>query len=130
MMVPVAPVLWAWLAAIGAQIETQDIVAGSGAVPQKGDVVTVQIVAHTTDGRVLADTRRRGLPLSFQLGACEVEPWMEALVWGLRAGGARRVDLSFQDGYGEDGAPPIVPPKTRLTVSLTLLAVRTKQPAR
>ncbi|MCX7799875.1 MAG: FKBP-type peptidyl-prolyl cis-trans isomerase [Fimbriimonadales bacterium] len=130
MMVLATAVSWAWLVAQVGPITSQEIVAGSGPAAQAGDVVTVQIVAQTTDGRVLADTRRRGLAFTFLLGGGEVEPWMEAAVRGVRSGGVRRFLLSPEEAYGEDGLPPIVPPRTRLVVSLTVVSIRPKQPDR
>ncbi len=88
--------------------------------------MTVHLVASSPDGKVLADTRKRGLAFLFQVGGGGVEAWLDACVRGMRAGGVRRAVLPPAMGYGEEGVPPVVPPSATLIVTVTL--VDSKQP--
>lgn len=43
---------------------------------------------------------------------------------GMRVGGLRRLVIPSKEGYGEEGMPPVIPPKSRLFFEVELVAIR------
>lgn len=101
--------------------------AGEGDVAGASDVVTVSYRAVDGLGRDVADSDRRGLPLTFQIGGPLTDPILEPAVRGLRPGGGQVVWIPADAGQ-DFGS--IVPPRTDLTLTLRLLEVSPSRPLR
>lgn len=108
------------------ELKTKDIEVGSGEQAVKGDHVTV----HYTGW--LYENGRRGkkfdssvgsAPLDFTLGVGEVIEGWDRGVEGMKVGGKRELIIPPQMGYGEQGAPPDIPPNAALTFEVELLGV-------
>jgi len=69
----------------------------SGGAPEAGQLVTVEFVAETDEGRV-PDEGREGLNLL--MGSTGFDA-LEDAVSGLRAGDAKTVELAFPESYGD-----------------------------
>ncbi len=100
---------------------------GSGLPTRDGDLVTIHFTARAADGRILADSERRGLPYTFQLGKDAVMPVWPRLVRGMRVGAERRIIASPWLLAGVEGNPPVLPPNTGAEVTVRL--VRIERPA-
>ncbi|MDP2641778.1 MAG: FKBP-type peptidyl-prolyl cis-trans isomerase [bacterium] len=101
---------------------TQEVVAGNGAVSERGDTLTVHYVGKLTDGRVFDSSLDSNTPFIFTLGVGQViRGWDEGLA-GMRVGGKRVLTISPEYAYGEGGVGPI-PPNATLIFEVELLDV-------
>ncbi len=86
------------------------------------------VVAHY-DGRLLDGTRfdssfERREPITFQVGLGQVvKGWDEAFL-GMRKGERRTLIVPYWLGYGIQGRPPTIPPRSTLVFDVELLEMR------
>jgi peptidylprolyl isomerase len=102
-----------------------DIIAGTGAVPKKGDNLTVHYTGWLTDGTVFDSSRKAGhCPFSFVIGANppNVIPGWDEGVLTMHVGGKRRLVIPPELGYGASGQGPI-PANATLIFDVELLAI-------
>ena len=92
------------------QLETEDLVVGSGPAAKTGDAVSVQYVGTVYDtGTEFDASWDRGEAFDFTLGGGEViEGWDEGIV-GMKVGGRRKLVIPPDLGYGPQGSPPTIP---------------------
>jgi len=84
-----------------------DITIGTGPVVQTGDTVRVHYVGRLQDGTEFDNSRKRGEPLEFTVGAGRViKGWEEGLV-GMQVGGERILVIPPEKAYGDRGIGPI-----------------------
>lgn len=70
--------------------------------------VTVHFHVQADDGRVLADTERRGMAFTFLMGQDTVEPFWHEAVRNLRTGGVRTVRVrASQAGVAIEQDPTV-----------------------
>jgi len=106
------------------QLETKDLVEGTGPEAKAGDQVTVQYVGvNYENGQEFDASWDRGEPFSFPLGAGEVIPGWDQGVAGMKVGGRRELIIPPELGYGTTGSPPAIPPNETLIFVVDLLAV-------
>ncbi|HEY6380149.1 MAG TPA: FKBP-type peptidyl-prolyl cis-trans isomerase [Candidatus Dormibacteraeota bacterium] len=99
-----------------------DIVAGSGASPQSGHLVTVQYTGWLADGTMFDSSRQAGrTPFMFHLGQGDVIPGWDQGVAGMKVGGVRRLVIPPALAYGAAGSPPAIPANATLTFDIELL---------
>ena len=67
---------------------------------------------------------KKGKPFSFKLGAGEVIKGWDIGVVGMAVGGERRLTIPANLGYGSKGAPPEIPPNSKLIFDLKMLGVK------
>ena len=123
MMSGAAPAAEPVMLADGVQIE--DMRAGSGAVAQAGQTVTVHYTGwlYVNDARGKRfDSSRGGPPFTFRLGAGEVIRGWDEGVAGMKVGGIRSLIIPPEAGYGAEGDDSI-PPNSWLSFEVELLAV-------
>lgn len=114
----------------GAPFSQTDLRAGTGAEAAAGRTVTVNYTGWLYSpmqpeqkGQQFDTSTGRG-PFSFQLGAGRVIQGWERGVPGMRVGGARRLVIPPDLGYGSQGSPPAIPPNATLIFDVELLAVQ------
>lgn len=108
-------------------LEYLDQKAGTGAIAEKGDVVTAHYVGMLTDGKKFDSSRDRKEPFSFTLGAGEViEGWDEGIA-GMQVGGKRKLRIPAKLGYGNQGVPGVIPPNATLIFEVELMDVKKAQ---
>lgn len=109
-------------------LRTSDIVAGTGAQAVKGSTVTVHytgwLYKSGRRGKKFDSSLESGQPFSFKLGAGEVIEGWDRGVEGMRVGGKRELIIPPQLGYGNNGAPPDIPPNSVLDFEVQLLEVQ------
>lgn len=94
---------------------------GEGARPKLGDAVTVHYTGWLEDGTIFDSSVDRGQPATFKLGEV-IEGWNEGLA--LMTPGAKfKLVIPYQLAYGEQGRPPVIPPKATLIFEVELLSI-------
>lgn len=88
-------------------LKIDDVVVGTGEEVQPGDTVAVHYVGTFENGLEFDNSKKRGAPLEFTVGAGQViAGWDQGLV-GMRVGGERTLVIPPELGYGERGIGPI-----------------------
>ena len=104
-------------------VTINNVVTGTGAIAEKGDIVTVNYVGKLLDGKVFDSSIDRGQPFTFQLGVGQViRGWDEGLL-GMRVGGKRILTIGPDYAYGNQAVGPI-PPNSTLVFEVDLLNVQ------
>jgi peptidylprolyl isomerase len=112
-----------------------DVVKGTGAPAVPHACLYVHYTGWTTDGKKFDSSRDflpdggQRTPIAFQQGARHVIQGWDMGFDGMRVGGKRRLFIPYQFGYGENGAPPDIPPKATLIFDVELMAVGEQTPA-
>jgi peptidylprolyl isomerase len=105
------------------QLETKDLIEGTGPEAKAGDYVTVQyVLVDYKSGKEIEASWDRGEPFSFTLGAGEVIPGWDQGVEGMKAGGRRELIIPPKLAYGPAGSGPIGPNSTLIFV-IDLLSI-------
>jgi len=100
-------------------IVIRTITAGSGGSPTAEDIVKVHYEGKLIDGTVFDSSRERGEPAEFPLG--QVVPcWREGLQ-KMKKGEKSQVVCPSAVAYGDQGAPPDIPPGATLSFEVELL---------
>jgi FKBP-type peptidyl-prolyl cis-trans isomerase len=105
----------------GLKIEDEKVGTGDEAVA--GKKVTVNYLGTLTDGKKFDSSYDRNEPFTFNLGAGEVIKGWDEGVAGMKVGGKRKLTISPELGYGEAGAPPVIPSNATLIFEVELLKV-------
>lgn len=102
-----------------------DLVAGTGAQPNKGDTISVQYTGWlSSGGNPFDSSRTRGTPASFQIGVGQVIPGWDEAVITMKTGGKRKLILPPALGYGTAGQPPTIPANSTLVFVVELLTTK------
>jgi FKBP-type peptidyl-prolyl cis-trans isomerase len=101
----------------------EDLRCGTGAEATGGSSVTIRYTAALEDGTQFDSSMERGGSFVFPLGRGQVIQGLEEGVRGMRAGGARRLELPPHLAYGDAGFPPDVPPDATVVFRVGLLEV-------
>ncbi len=101
-----------------------DIVQGNGPVPQSGQTVVVHYTGWLMNGKKFDSSLDRNKPFQFVLGAGQVIPGWEEGIKTMHVGGKRRLFIPYQLAYGEQGYPPVIPPKAMLVFDVQLLEIK------
>ena len=104
-------------------LQTQDLVLGSGRTAEYQHTVLVQYVGVLgRDGQEFDSSwGRGGQPVSFPLNG--VIPGFRNGIAGMQEGGRRIISMPPDDGYGAQGAPPVIGPNEPLVFVVDLLRV-------
>jgi FKBP-type peptidyl-prolyl cis-trans isomerase len=101
-----------------------DETVGKGKEAKAGDTVDVHYTGWLKNGTKFDSSKDRGKPFSFPLGGGRVIKGWDEGVAGMKEGGKRKLIIPYDLAYGEDGRPPVIPPKAELTFEVELLKVR------
>jgi len=107
------------------ELESIEIVEGTGAKAKSGDEVTVQYVGVGYESEEGFDSSwSRNEPFSFQLGAGQVIPGWDQGVEGMKVGGRRELIIPPELAYGESSPSPAIGANETLIFIVDLLAVK------
>lgn len=99
-----------------------DVEVGTGTEVTEGDTVTVHYVGTLPSGEEFDNSRTRGEPFTFTVGAGNVIPGWEQGVIGMQVGGKRVLVVPPTLAYGERGTGPI-PGGATLVFAIEVLSV-------
>jgi peptidylprolyl isomerase len=100
-----------------------DTVVGDGHTPTVGQTLTVHYTGTLEDGARFDSSLDRGEPIQFPLGqGVVIKGWDEDLAT-MKPGGKRTLIIPPGLGYGEVGAPPVIPPNATLRFDMELIRV-------
>ena len=102
----------------------QDLSTGQGAEATSGATALVHYTGWLTDGKKFDSSRDRGEPFAFRIGAGQVIAGWDEGVAGMKVGGRRKLVIPASLGYGQGGAPPVIPPGATLVFDVELLELR------
>ena len=106
-----------------------DAVVGTGAPAQPGDYLTVHYTGWlASDGTKFDSSLDRGQPFTFQQGTRQVILGWDQGFAGMKVGGKRRLFIPYQLAYGDQGRPPVIPPKSDLIFDIQLVAASATPP--
>jgi peptidylprolyl isomerase len=88
------------------QLESADLITGTGAVAADGDNVTVQYVLATYSSHKVIQSSWTSQPFQFVLGKGQVIPGWDKGVVGMRVGGRRELIIPPALGYGAQSPGP------------------------
>ena len=101
-----------------------DLKVGTGPPVKSGDTAIVHYVGTLSDGKEFDASKRGGQPFEFGVGkGMVIRGWDIGLI-GMRAGGARRLIIPPEDGYGKKGAGPVIPPNATLYFEIELIGIK------
>lgn len=112
------------------ELVTDDLIAGTGATANTGDLVNVHYLGVFADGVEFDASWDRGAdPFQFVLGdGMVIEGWDDGVV-GMQVGGRRALQIPFDQAYGAEGRPPSIPEAADLIFVVDLLKVTERTPA-
>lgn len=100
-----------------------DIKVGEGTEVKVGDTVAVHYIGTLQDGTEFDNSKKRGEPFTFSVGAGQViRGWDEGLV-GMKVGGQRVLVIPPDMAYGERGIGPI-PGNATLVFAIELIEIK------
>jgi peptidylprolyl isomerase len=103
-------------------LEYVEIEAGSGPIPQPGDIVAVHYTGTLEDGTEF-DSSVGGEPFRFTLGQGEVIPGWDEGIALMHEGGKGKLIVPPELAYGSSGSGPI-PPDATLIFDVELVSVQ------
>jgi FKBP-type peptidyl-prolyl cis-trans isomerase len=105
-------------------LQYQDVALGNGDEARDGQVAVVHYTGWLTDGTKFDSSRDRGQPFSFPIGSGQVIRGWDEGVAGMKVGGRRKLVIPAGLGYGDMGAPPVIPPGATLVFDVELLELK------
>jgi FKBP-type peptidyl-prolyl cis-trans isomerase len=105
-------------------LKLMDYRLGSGPEAMQGRTVSVHYTGWLENGAKFDSSVDRGQPFEFTLGAGNVIKGWDEGVLGMRVGGKRQLTVPPAIAYGQQGAPPTIPPNATLVFDVELLSVK------
>jgi len=100
---------------------------GKGAMPKKGQSITVNYTGMLTDGKVFDSnvdpTKGHMQPFVTPIGVGRVIPGWDEGMMSMKVGGKRRLIVPSELGYGQNGQGADIPPNATLIFDVELLKV-------
>jgi FKBP-type peptidyl-prolyl cis-trans isomerase FklB len=95
--------------------------SSSAATPKETDTVSVHYTGTLIDGTVFDSSVERNEPATFPLNGV-IPGWTEGLQL-MKVGAKYRFFIPSELAYGEQGAPPVIPPNSPLIFDVELLSI-------
>jgi peptidylprolyl isomerase len=104
------------------QLESADLIVGTGTAAKAGDTVTVQYVLATYSTRKVIQSSWDSQPFDFTIGAGQVIPGWDEGVVGMKAGGRRELIIPPSLGYGASSPGTGIAPNDTLVFVIDLVS--------
>ena len=104
-------------------LEIEDQIVGDGEEAVAGQTVEVHYTGWLTDGTKFDSSHDRNETFSFKLGGGQVIAGWDQGVAGMKVGGARKLTIPPEMGYGERGAGGVIPPNATLVFKVELIGL-------
>jgi FKBP-type peptidyl-prolyl cis-trans isomerase FkpA len=104
-------------------LEIEDQIIGDGDEATAGQTVEVHYTGWLTDGTKFDSSHDRSETFSFKLGAGQVIAGWDQGVAGMKIGGARKLTIPSDLGYGERSAGGVIPPNATLVFKVELIGL-------
>lgn len=104
-------------------LEIEDQIVGEGDEAVAGQTVEVHYTGWLTDGTKFDSSHDRDQTFSFKLGGSQVIAGWDQGVAGMKIGGARKLTIPADLGYGERGAGGVIPPNATLVFKVELIGL-------
>ena len=105
------------------ELEIEDQIVGEGEEAVAGQTVEVHYTGWLTDGTKFDSSHDRDQTFSFKLGGGQVIAGWDQGVAGMKIGGARKLTIPADLGYGERGAGGVIPPNATLVFKVELIGL-------
>ena len=106
------------------QLQSADLITGTGASAQAGDALTVQYTLATYSSGKVVQSSWTSQPFTFTLGLGDVIPGWDKGVVGMQAGGRRELIVPPALGYGEASPGPGIARGDTLVFVIDLLSIK------
>lgn len=97
---------------------------GSGAKPEKGATVKVHYTGKLLDGTVFDSSVERNEPIELPIGVGQVIPGWDEGIMLMNEGAKGLLIIPSALAYGEQGAPPVIPPYSTLVFEVELVKAK------
>lgn len=104
-------------------LQYEILTKGEGKVANKGDAVKVHYTGWLEDGTKFDSSVDLGTPYQFVIGAGMVIRGWDEGIEGMMTGEKRKLTIPAEMGYGEYGAPPVIPGGATLIFDVELVEV-------
>ena len=101
---------------------------GSGPIVPKGAYVKVHYTGKLTNGEVFDCSRKRGMPLDFQVGMGQVIRGWDEGITQLKKGQKAKLTCPPEYAYGDQGAGGKIPPGATLIFDVEVVDFSMSQP--
>ena len=105
------------------EIKIEQLKAGTGRTPKKGEAVTVHYTGWLTDGEKFDSSVDRDDPFTFVLGAGQVIAGWDLGIATMKIGDKVKLTLPPELAYGAGGYPGAIPPNATLVFDVELLKI-------
>jgi FKBP-type peptidyl-prolyl cis-trans isomerase len=99
-----------------------DVKIGTGEDVKVGDTVSVHYIGTLQGGQEFDNSKKRGSPFEFKVGAGQVIKGWDEGIQGMKIGGQRILVIPPEMAYGDKSVGPI-PPDSTLIFAVELLSV-------
>lgn len=96
----------------------------TGEIPTSGTRVSLNYSGFFKDGKIFDSSVERGQPFSVKLGEQQIIKALEEGIELLHKGEKAEFYIPYNLAYGEQGHPPVIPPKSDLIFDIELLDVQ------
>jgi peptidylprolyl isomerase len=105
------------------ELESADLIVGTGPAAKSGDTLTVQYVLATYSSGKVVQSSWSSQPFSFTLGQGQVIPGWDQGVVGMQAGGRRELIIPPSLGYGAQSPGPGIAANDTLVFVIDVLKI-------